>query len=71
MGSRVELTPEEALLAAALRRAIRDAKEASSECVRTEAAQWLWTVAPSIAHRANVPQLSGTDALPMGQNHAT
>lgn len=50
----MELTPEELLLAALLRRAIKDA-QGKQERVREEAARWLWTFAPTIAERAKLP----------------
>jgi hypothetical protein len=51
--SAVELQPEELLLAALVRRAIKDA-QGKQERVREEAAQWLWDHAPAIAERAGV-----------------
>lgn len=57
--SRVEcsLLPEERLLAAAIRTAIRDATRAKETKVRTEAAAFVWTVSPTIAERACVPHV--------------
>jgi hypothetical protein len=52
----MELTFEEMLLAAIVRRAIRDAKEDRSDKVRYEAAAWLWDVAPVVAQRAGVDE---------------
>lgn len=53
----MELTPEEMLLAALLRRAIKDA-QGKQERVREEAARWLWEHAPTIAERAGVAQIA-------------
>jgi hypothetical protein len=52
--SAVELMPEELLLAALVRRAIKDA-QGKQERVREEAARWLWDHAPRIAERVEVP----------------
>lgn len=49
------LDPEEMLLAAMVRQAIRDATQSKQEHVRYEAARWLWTVSPAVAERAGVP----------------
>jgi hypothetical protein len=49
----VELYPEELLLAALMRRAIKDA-QGKQERVREEAARWLWEHAPVVAARAGV-----------------
>lgn len=61
----MELTPEEMLLAALLRRAIKDAQACSGtqERVREEASRWLWTVAPSIAERAGVTKRIAADKV--------
>lgn len=50
------LEPEELLLAALLRVAIKDALQHRNEHIRREAARWLWWVAPSVAARVGVPQ---------------
>jgi hypothetical protein len=49
--------PEELLLIALVKRALKDAKD-RRERLCEEAACWLWTVAPTIAERAGVTQLS-------------
>lgn len=49
--------PEEALLAAIIRQAIKDATRHGSEKVRTEAAIFLWMVVPTIAAQAAVPDV--------------
>jgi hypothetical protein len=51
----MELMPEELLLAALVRRAIKDAQD-GKERVREEARTWLWEHAPGIAERAELPQ---------------
>lgn len=51
----VDLTPEELLLAAIVRLAIRDAIQGKKEKLRDEALRWLWWFAPTIAERAGVP----------------
>jgi hypothetical protein len=48
----MQLTPEEKLLAAALRLAIRYACKHPNEHVREEARRWLWDHAPGVAEIA-------------------
>jgi hypothetical protein len=48
------LEPEELLLAALVRQAIRDAMQTENVWLRDEALQWLWWVAPGIAERAEM-----------------
>ena len=48
----MHLTPEEQMIVALVRRAIRDAKESRCEKLRAEAATWLWSVAPTVARQA-------------------
>lgn len=56
----LELTPEERLLAATIKLAIRDAKAAKSDHTRNEAREFLWTVAPTVAKLAEVPAVTQT-----------
>lgn len=53
----MELIPEERLLAAAIRLAIKDATKHKSEHIRAEAWRWLWMVAPRVAERAGLSEL--------------
>jgi hypothetical protein len=52
----VELQPEELLLAALVRRAIKDA-QAGNERVREDSLRWLWWVAPGIAQCVRLPRV--------------
>jgi hypothetical protein len=53
-----DLDPAELLLAGIVRQAVRDACQEKNERVRYEAQNWLWTFAPIIAERANVPSMN-------------
>lgn len=50
------LEPEERLFAALVRQAIRDAQRSKSPQLRDDALHFLWTVAPLVAVRLNLPQ---------------
>jgi hypothetical protein len=43
-----DLTPEERVLVALVRLAIRDAQQCKNERLREEATRWLWWVAPCL-----------------------
>ena len=58
----MDLQPEELLLAQLVRIAIRDARQAKDVRLSEEAAQWLWTHAPTIAQRAEVSPTVAPDA---------
>lgn len=56
------LDSHERLFAAALKLAIKDATRHKQEHTRYEAAQWLWTIAPTVAQRAGVPPIASDNA---------
>jgi hypothetical protein len=58
----MELMPEELLLAAMVRLAIRDATQCKNKRLQADALRWLWWVTPGIAERAFV---DSTDAPPI------
>lgn len=56
-----ELSPEEVLLAAIVRRAIKDAQQHKDARLRDEAAAFLWMVAPCVAERVDLPAVIASD----------
>jgi len=58
-----DLAPEEILLARILKQAIKDAQQSSNERLREEALAFLWTVAPTIAQRAELPQIHASNGV--------
>ena len=51
-----DLCPDELLLIALIRRALKDAQDSNPK-LRDEATQWLWWFAPTVAQRAGAPQI--------------
>lgn len=58
-----DLDPVEMLLAAVVKRAIRDAQQGCNEGLREEALCWLWTVVPVVARMVELPAVGADNAM--------